>query len=173
MESFEEVLTAGGHSNSLGRADEVLRIVLDDRTRLNELFDCIFADDAWVRMRAIDTFEKIIRDNPELAKPYLNRIFTELTPSTQPSIQWHLAQIFSQVELTDTQRDTATSWLKNTIATTDVDWIVSVNTMKALLQFHKNGQVTTSELTRLFKIQESHSSKSVRKKAASFVASLQ
>lgn len=173
MESFEEVLTAGGHSNSLGRANEVLQIVLDDRTRLNELFGCIFADDAWVRMRAIDTFEKIIRDNPELVKPYLSRIFTELTLSRQPSIQWHLAQIFPQVELTDTQRDTAISWLKNTIATTDVDWIVSVNTMKALLQFHKNGQVTTSELIRLFKIQESHSSKSVRKKAASFIVSLQ
>lgn len=173
MESFEEVLKAGGHSNSLGRADEVLKVVQDDHSRLDELFSCISADDAWVRMRAIDTFEKLVKDKPAAVQPYLPTIFLNLTKSNQPSIQWHLAQIFSEVELTAKQRSEAIAWLKNTITTTDVDWIVSVNAMKALLYFHQNGFIAVSDIAPLYKVQEGHASKSVRKKAASFLATLQ
>jgi len=173
MESFEEILTAGGHSNSLGRSDEVLRAVQGNHLRLDELFACIFADDAWVRMRAIDTFEKLIKDKPALAQPYLPAIFSNLTKSSQPSIQWHLAQIFSEVELAAKERSAAIAWLKNMITTTEVDWIVSVNAMKALLLFHQNGFIAASDIVPLCKVQEAHPSKSVRKKAAAFLSSLQ
>ena len=172
MERFEEILMAGGHSNSLGRAGEMLETVRNDCSRLGELFDCIFADDAWVRMRAIDSFEKIIKDNPEWVGPYLDRVFSELTLSSQPSIQWHLAQVFIEVVLTDKQRSDAIAWLKRMIATTDVDWIVSVNVMKALLYFYRNKFVAASDIKPLFKIQEGHVSKSVRKKATEFLSNL-
>lgn len=172
MESFEEILTAGGHSNSLGRAAEVLQIVQDDNSRVGELFDCVSADDAWVRMRAIDTFEKLIKDKPELVRLYLPDIFSTLTKSNQPSIQWHLAQIFTEVTLTEAQRADALTWLKSKISSTTVDWIVSVNVMRALLSFHKNGHVSSDELKPLFAIQADHTSKSVRKKAGIFLQEL-
>src|SRR5688572_10436406 len=168
MDSYEHMLTVGGKTNSLGRASEVIDDVDSNPSRLDELFNCISADDPWVRMRAIDSFEKIIRNRPEWVQPYLDNIFSNLTQSNQPSIQWHLAQIFSEVQLTNEQRISAIAWLKNKIKTTDVDWIVSVNVMKALVYFHKNGFVTTKELLQLFEIQEAHTSKSVRKKATSF-----
>ena len=57
MEAFAEVLTEGGRSNSLGRAGEVVHAVFADRDRLDELWACISHDDAYVRMRAIDSFE--------------------------------------------------------------------------------------------------------------------
>lgn len=173
MELFEEILAAGGHSNSLGRAGEVLRITQSDNSRLDELFSCISADDAWVRMRAIDTFEKLVKDKPALVQPYLPVIFSNLTKSSQPSIQWHLAQIFSEVKLTAEERSKAIAWLKNMITTTEVDWIVSVNAMKALLLFHQNGFIAASDIVPLCKVQEGHASKSVRKKAATFLSSLQ
>lgn len=173
MESFEEILTAGGHSNSLGRAGEVLDTVRGDTSRLDELFSCISADDAWVRMRAIDTFEKLVKDKPEVVQPYLPTIFSNLTKSSQASIQWHLAQIFSEVEFTTKQRSAAIAWLKNAVMTTNVDWIVSVNVMKALLYFHQNGFIAANDIAPLYKVQEGHVSKSVRKKAASFLAALQ
>lgn len=173
MELFEEILAAGGHSNSLGRAGEVLRITQSDNSRLDELFSCISADDAWVRMRAIDTFEKLVKDKPALVQPYLPVIFSNLTKSSQPSIQWHLAQIFSEVELTAEERSKAIAWLKNMITTTEVDWIVSVNAMKALLLFHQNGFIAANDIVPLCKVQEGHTSKSVRKKAATFLSSLQ
>ena len=169
MESFEEVLTVGGKSNSLGRAAEVVEAVLKNHARFEELYACISAADPWVRMRAIDSFEKICRVHPEWAKAYIDVIFQDLISSTQPSIQWHLAQIFAEISLSNDQKDRAIAWLKSRILTRDVDWIVSVNVMKALLKFNSDGDVNREELLTLFRIQEQHASKSVRKKASSFI----
>jgi hypothetical protein len=173
MESFEEILTVGGKTNSLGRAGEVMDVVLKDHSRLDELYACVSADNPWVRMRAIDSFEKICRTHPEWIEPYIDKIFRELTLSTQPSIQWHLAQIFAATKLSAEQKGKALAWLKGSLATTDVDWIVSVNTMKALLKFNHDGLVSDDELLALFKIQEQHASKSVRKKAEMFIGKIQ
>lgn len=172
MESFESMLMAGGKTNSLGRAEEVLARVRNDLTRLDELFGCISADDAWVRMRAIDAFEKIIRDDPGLIQPYLDRIFNNLAQSDQPSIQWHIAQLFAEVTLTGERQTDAIAWLKSKLETTDVDWIVSVNAMKTLLYFQQKGAVTAAELHNLFAVQEKHVSQSVRKKATGFLREL-
>lgn len=87
MQSFEEVLQVGGKTNSLGRAGEIFEIVSHEPSRLDELFQCISADDAWVRMRAIDTFEKLIKENPQWVQPYLAELIETFTHSTQPSIQ--------------------------------------------------------------------------------------
>lgn len=173
MEPFSEILQAGGHANSLGRANEVFELLQKDASRLDELFDCISHEDAWVRMRAIDTFEKLVRQNPKLALHYLEGIFNDLTKSDQPSIQWHLAEIFTEVELTDTQRVKAIEWLKNNLKTVSVDWIVAANTMKALLHFYKLGHAKADELLRLFQVQTEHHSKAVRKKATTSIETIE
>jgi hypothetical protein len=152
MNAYRDILAVGEKTNSLGRADEVIASVYADSSRLDELFDCISADDAWVRMRAIDSFEKIIKSRPEWAAPYVHTLLNDLTRSYQPSIQWHLAQIFSEVSLTDEQRHKAIGWLKGMVNTTEVDWIVSVNAMKALLFFHQNGFIPADDIKRLFAI---------------------
>jgi hypothetical protein len=172
MSNFEEVLKSGGHSNSLGRAGEVLDEVRKDNGRIPELFSCISSDDAWVRMRAIDTFEKLVRKEPTLAQPYLSDIVERLTKNSQPSIQWHIAQMFAKIDLTDQQRAAATEWLKDRIETVGVDWIVSVNVMKTLLQFGRDGSTDAGSLRPLFRVQTQHASKSVRKKAGLFLEQL-
>lgn len=165
MESFSEVLKSGGHANSLGRAGDVLDLLQKDTSRLDELFECISHDDAWVRMRAIDTFEKLVRQNPSLATPYVHEIISSLTKSEQASIQWHIAEIVTEVQLSEVQWKTVIQWLKNRISTVDVDWIVSVNVMKALVYFYKKGLVDMATLRPLFQTQTRHHSKSVCKKA--------
>jgi hypothetical protein len=172
MESFEWILLAGDHTNSLGRAHEVLEFVKQNPRQIEELFQCIFADDPWVRMRAIDTFEKIVRDNPEAARPYVDILIDDLTQSSQPSIQWHLAQLFAEIQLDQSQTAKALAWLQNRIATTDVDWIVAVNVMKTLLYFKGKNAIDGDVLKELFKIQTEHKSKSVRKKAGLFLEGL-
>ena len=99
MESFAEILAADGHKNSLGRSGEVVEAVLGDESRLEELYTYLFEDDAWVRMRAADAIEKVFRKQPEWSRSYIDRLLIELSDSTQPSIQWHLAQIYGEVEL--------------------------------------------------------------------------
>lgn len=172
MEAFADVLIEGGRSNSLGRAGEVVETVLGDRGRLDELWACIGHEDAYVRMRAIDSFEKIVNEQPAWADRYVEAIVSELTSSDQPSIQWHLAQLFVQVELDDEQRERAIEWLRARLTTTDVDWIVSVNCMRALLEFHARGDVAPGVLRQLFEVQQDHHSNTVRRKAGEFLAEL-
>ena len=164
-ESFAEILAVGGKTNSLGRANEVIAIVLNDKSTLDELYSCVFDDDAWVRMRAIDAIEKICREKSEWLLPYIDKFQSELAASTQPSIQWHLAQIYRQVELTDGQKTNAIQWLKDLLSTTSVDWIVAANAMTTLVQFTKDGSVGMDETIALLELQKTHKSKSVVKRA--------
>lgn len=173
MGKFEEILKSGGHTNSLGRAGEILKEVRKDNTKIAELFSCISSDDAWVRMRAIDMFEKIVREKPALAQPYLSDIFENLTKSTQPSIQWHIAQMFAEINLNEQQHEAAIGWLKDRLRTVEVDWIVSVNAMKTLLQFNGEGLANADSLRAVFQVQTKHTSQSVRKKAELFLEQLQ
>lgn len=162
---FIDILKIGGHKNSLGRVNDVIEMVLSDKSRLSELYEAIFHDDAWVRMRAIDGLEKICRRHPEWVEPYIDSLQETLSNSTQPSIQWHLAEIYSEVMLKDAQKERAIKWLKERLATAEVDWIVSANCMQALAKFTKSGDVDVAELVRLLNVQRTHSSKAVIKKA--------
>lgn len=165
MDAFAEILLAGGHRNSLGRAAEVLDTVRADPSRTEELFACIAHEDAWVRMRAVDTFEKLVREDPSRAAPFVERIVAELTRSTQPSVQWHVAQLFGLVDLTAAQEDAAVRWLEERVATTEVDWIVAAQVMTTLVAFHARGRVDRDRLDALLAVQEGHRSASVRRKA--------
>ena len=171
-EKFVEMLSAGGHANSLGRANEVIELVLQDRSRLDELYDCLFADDAWVRMRAADSLEKVCRQHPDWLLAYIDKFPAELATSTQPSIQWHLAQIYNQVDLTAEQKHFAITWLKNLLSSKEIDWIVAANTMVTLVQFTKDGSFPAAEMVSLLKVQQQHKSNAVIKRANKLLAEL-
>ena len=169
---FKELLAVGGKSNSLGKANEVIELVLKDRQRLNELYNCLFDEDAWVRMRAADAFEKVCRQHPGWLLPYIDKISTDLSISGQASIQWHLAQIYRQVDLTAKQKHFAIHWLKGLLSSKDVDWIVSANAMDTLVQFAKDGSCPISDIVPLLHIQQGHKSNAVIKRANKWLAEI-
>jgi hypothetical protein len=171
-ESFADILAVGGSTNSLGRAGEVTAIVLEDKDRLEELYQCLFDDDAWVRMRAIDSIEKICRVHPEWLEPYTDRLNEEVAGSTQPSIQWHLAEMYGELALTDSQKQFAIDWLTQRLATIDVDWIVAANSMKTLVQFANDGLVRRASVITLLKIQQRHKSSTVIRRAKALLKAL-
>lgn len=171
-ETFSDILAVGGKSNSLGRTDEVIETVLSDKQRLDELYTCVFNDDAWIRMRAIDAIEKVCRKHPNWIKPYTDKFQNELAKSDQPSIQWHVAQMYAQLDMNDNQKKFAIDWLTSLLSSKEVDWIVSVNAMKTLLQFTYKGLVDTDAMVDLLKIQQGHKSQSVVKKANEFLHEL-
>jgi hypothetical protein len=164
-QDFADMLAVGGKSNSLGRVNEVIEIVLSDQSRLNELYDCLFSDDAWLRMRAADALEKVCRQHPEWLLPYIDRFADELATSTQASILWHLAQIYGQVYLTSEQRAFAINWLKNLVSTKEVDWIVAASAMDTLAHFVKEGSFPKAEMILLLTIQQQHKSNAIMKRA--------
>jgi hypothetical protein len=69
-----------------------------------ELYSCLFNEDAWVRMRAADALEKNLPSTSGLVRGIYRPISNDLATSTQPSIQWHLAQIYCEVDLTPAQK---------------------------------------------------------------------
>ena len=172
-ENFAQMLAVGGKSNSLGRVNEVIALVLRDRPRLDELYTCLFNEDAWIRMRAADALEKICRQHPDWLLPYIDKFLAELAASTQPSIQWHLAQIYRQVALTSQQKRLVMQWLAQVLSTKDVDWIVAANAMDTLAQFTKDGSFPVAELIPLLKAQQGHKSNAVIKRATKLLAELQ
>jgi len=163
----------GGHANSLGRVNEVIKIVLGDKSRLDELYGCLFEEDTWVRMRAADALEKICREQPDWLLPYIDKFQAELASTTQPSIQWHMAQIYEQVELTDKQRERAVEWLEARLSTKDADWIVAANAMDALVGFTRSGHFPAQRMVELLNVQRHHKSNAVIKRADKFLAELQ
>lgn len=172
VEAFSDMLAVGGASNSLGRTSEVIDVVLSDRQRLAELYACVSNDDAWIRMRAIDAIEKVCRQRPEWIKPYIDTFQSELSSSKQPSIQWHLAQMYSILDMSESQKSIAIDWLKTLLSNTGVDWIVSANAMKTLVQFTHDDLVNIETTVSLLEVQKGHASKSVVKKANGFLDGL-
>jgi hypothetical protein len=172
-ESFAQKLTVGGKTNSLGQAAEVVQTVLHDKTRLVELYGCLSEPDAWIRMRAADSLEKVCRIHPDWFESFVDRLLQDMGSSTQPSLLWHVAQMLGEISLTPPQQQEAAQWLENQLQHADVDWIVAANVMSTLVVFTKNGCISKDKATKLIKSQQDHHSESVRKRAAKLLTELE
>lgn len=166
------MLAEGGKRNTLGRAEEVVQIVLADSSRLDELYQCLFEDDAWLRMRAIDALEKVCRVHPAWLELYVDRLLDEVAAIDQASIQWHLAELFREIDLSPRQRQQAITIMKRNIARSSADWIVASNTMETLAGFVADGILPAAELMPLLEIQQTHHSKAVVTRATRIVMQL-
>ena len=171
-ESFADMLTVGGKKNSLGRAEEIVQIVLADQSRLEELYRCLFEDNAWVRMRAVDALEKVCRVHTEWLKPYVEKLLTDVAAIDQPSIQWHLAQMFREIDLSRDERRRAIDLMKHTISSVNVDWIVSSNTMETLAAYTTEEVLPAAEVVPLLEVQQTHHSNAVVKRATRLLEQL-
>lgn len=171
-ERFAEMLRVGGSSNSLGRAGEVVEAVLAEPSRLAELFDCLFLEDAWQRMRAADALEKVCRGEPALLVPYLPRLLDEVAAIDQASVQWHLAQLLGELPLTPSQTGRAIAVLTRNLRRDDVDWIVASHSMETLAGFARDGRMPREELLPLLRRQQGHRSRAVVRRATRLLDSL-
>lgn len=73
-DKFASMLVIGGESNALGRTDEVIEVVLNNKYRVEELYRYVtFDEDAWLRMKAIDAIEKTGREKPDWLMLYIDK----------------------------------------------------------------------------------------------------
>lgn len=172
MNSFEKILS-GGKSNSLGRTGEVIDKVLKNRNRLNELFDCLFSDNEWVRMRAGDGLEKVCRVRPGWLEPYVERLLGEVARIDQPSIQWHLAEILGEIELDPGQKERAFEWLRERLSEEKPDWIVARRSMETLVKYVHKGDISKETVRPFIEKQTGHHSKATARVAAKLLSELQ
>lgn len=171
-EPFTKLLT-GGHPNSLGRAEEVVAIVLADRARLEELFASLADPDELVRMRVGDALEKVCREQPQWFVPHIDRLIDEVGGIEQPSVQWHVAQMLRHLrgDLSVDQARRATDLLQRNL-TRSTDWIVLNVTMDVLAEWSKDSSALADWLARELDRLRLDERKSVAKRASKHLAEL-
>ena len=164
-----EALLTGGDPRSLGNVG----LVVDDASRrpgrLAELVECVFSDDEIVRMRASDALEKVCRSQPGLVQPFLPRLLTEMSRIDQASVQWHLAQILTEVQLDERQRAEAVAILERNLDTSG-DWIVTNLSLRALATFAQTSPAVRARLVGRLHRYERSRYKSVASRARKLMA---
>lgn len=172
MASFESMLT-GGHPNSLGNTLAVVSLVLKDRTKLDELYECYFSSDEVVRLRVSNAMKRICREHPDWLLPYVDRLLDEISQINQASTQWTLAQLLLMLDqsLSDTQRTKAITVLRRNLERSN-DWIVQNFTMETLTTWARNDKDLRAWLLPRLEARTGDSRKSVANRARKFRDSL-
>ncbi len=125
----------GGDPRALTNVDTVVELVLAQPKCLPELIAAVVTGgDDIVRMRAADALEKVCRSQPALLQPHVAVLLGDMARIDQPSVQWHVAQMLSEVRLTAAQRAHAARLVRANLDHSG-DWIVlncSLATLAAL-----------------------------------------
>ncbi len=105
----------GGDLRSIGRANEVARVVGHDQKLFDEIFDGMFHEDPVVRSRSADAVEKSSKQFPYLLQSHRKNLIAQLQNFNQQEVQWHIALMLGRIELTKKETaiviDTLLRWL--------------------------------------------------------------
>jgi len=126
----------GGDRRSIGRSNEVVRLVMRTPRRFAELIRCLWSDDPIVRMRAADASEKVSGRKPELLKPYKAELLGLLAEAKQIEMRWHLAQMIPRLHLTQSENQRVIETLQ--IYLEDESSIVRTFALQALADLSQN-----------------------------------
>ena len=172
MREFEAMLT-GGHPNSLGRTVEVVDAVLANPGQFRALFDCYGSSDPVVRLRVSSAMKRIEAENRDLLLPYVDKFIDEIGVLDQASAQWTLAQLFDRMvdDLSTDQKKRAEALMKKNLAEHN-DWIVLNTTMETLGRWAKDDKALSRWLQPHLKRLSKDPRKSVAKRAAKTLASV-
>lgn len=120
----------GGDRRSIGRVDEVVADVLADPSLFGVVFEAMLDDDPLIRMRCADAVEKITVEHSEYLHPYKERLIQQVAKIDQQEVRWHVAQLFSRLELGPAERRVVMDILTDYL--TDKSRIVKTFSMQSL-----------------------------------------
>ena len=95
----------GGDLRSIGRADEVVHDILENPALFGEVFEGMLSAEPIIRMRAADALEKVSSKHPEYLQPFKTRLIDEVSGVKQQEVRWHVAQMFSYLDINKSERD--------------------------------------------------------------------
>lgn len=103
------LLLAGGDRRSIGRANEVVALVISNPKKTAALVGCLWDDDDLVQMRASDALEKLSRDQAHQLQPYKSALIARLAETNHANrvtapLRWHLAVIIPRLQLMHSER---------------------------------------------------------------------
>ena len=94
----------GGDRRSIGCSDEVVAEVLAEPSLFGPLFEGFYHPDPLIRMRSADAIEKITHQQPAYLQPYKTELVQQVSQIEQQEVCWHVAQLFSRLDLTSAER---------------------------------------------------------------------
>ena len=141
----------GGDLRSIGRAEEVVADILQNPALFGEVFEGMLNDDPLVRMRSADALEKVSSKHLEYLQPFKNRLINEVSQIKQQEVRWHVAQMFSYLEVSRVERDEMVKVLLSYLDT-DKSKIVKVFSMQTLANLAEKDELIRPKVVR--KIEE-------------------
>jgi hypothetical protein len=103
---FKETLS-GGTRTSVGEADKVIRQLLKNATKLNEIYGLFLDEDPVVAMRASYVAMKVAEQSPQSVNPFTKDVLKNLDLYVQQEVRWHIPQLLVHMELSKAQRKRA------------------------------------------------------------------
>ena len=94
----------GTDRRSIGNSNEVVAAVVADPSLFEIVFKGMSSKDPVLRMRCADVVEKVTVQHPEYLVPYKRKLIVEVSKINQQEVRWHVAQLFSRLELTNNER---------------------------------------------------------------------
>lgn len=120
----------GGDRRSIGRSDEVVRLILEKPQLFDALISGIALEDPLVRMRCADAAEKITVTHPEYLRPYKRKLIEDYSRIEQKEVRWHVAAMLARLPLTAREQKRVVDILLS--YTNDRSSIVKTLAMQAL-----------------------------------------
>jgi HEAT repeat protein len=123
-------LLSGGDRRSIGKSNQIAKLVLSEPKQFTELIQCLWDEDPLVRMRAADAAEKATVTRPELLHPHKQELLGLLAEAEQIELRWHLALMVPRLELSASERERAAATLQRYLD--DRSSIVKTSAMQGL-----------------------------------------
>jgi hypothetical protein len=105
-------LLKGGDRRSIGKADQIAKLVLSEPKRFAELLECLWDEDPIVRMRAADAAEKVTVTHPAFLNPHKQELLGLLEEAEQIELRWHLALMVPRLTLNAREKARAAAALQ-------------------------------------------------------------
>jgi hypothetical protein len=137
----------GTDRRSIGRADEVARLVLREPRRFRELIESLWSENPVLRMRAADAAEKVSAKKPRLLDRYKAELLGLLAEAEQIELRWHLALMVPRLRLTTPERQRAAAALQHYLD--DRSSIVKTFALQGLTDLARNDFALRGKLKQL------------------------
>lgn len=139
-------LLSGGDRRSIGRADEVVALVLTRPERFSSLLLGMQSADPVLKARCADAAEKISAVHPEWLIPHKALLIEQLSRDPQPEVRWHVAPMLARLPLDRTELAQLVTRLTEWLG--DASSIVKTMSMQALAVLAERHEALRPEVLR-------------------------
>jgi hypothetical protein len=160
----------GTNRRSIGKSNEVVVEVIADPSLFKIIFEGMNCNDPVLRMRCADAVEKITIHYPEYLVPYKQQLINEISKINQHEVRWHVAQLFSRLDLTNDERSAVLDILSDYLK--DKSKIVKTFSMQALADIAEQDKGLRSSIIKKLEVLTQEGSPAMKSRGRKLLSKL-